>query len=59
LPLGVEHLDPYLIHGSWLTRVHNPNGISIGLDVFAGLVIVTDRQTDRHTDRQADRLFGL
>ena len=29
------------------TRVLNPNGISIGLAVFAGLTSVTDRQTDR------------
>ena len=28
------------------TRVHNPNGISIGSAVFVGLTIVTDRQTD-------------
>jgi len=27
------------------TRVHNPNGISIGSAVFAGLTSVTDRQT--------------
>jgi len=33
------------------TRVHNPNGISIGLGsaVFAGLTTVTDRQTDIQT----------
>jgi len=32
----------------WPTRVHhNPNGISIGSAVFAGLTSVTDRQTDR------------
>jgi len=30
-------------------RVHNPIGISIGLAVFAGLTIVTDRPTDRQT----------
>jgi len=29
------------------TGVHNPNGSSIGSAVFAGLTIVTDRQTDR------------
>jgi len=28
------------------TRVHNPNGTSIGSAVFAWLTIVTDRQTD-------------
>jgi len=31
------------------TRVLNPNGISIGAAVFAGLTSVTDRQTDRQT----------
>ena len=34
------------------TRVHNPNRISIGSAVFAGLTIVTDRQTDWPTDQQ-------
>jgi len=29
------------------TRVHNPNGISIGSTVFAGLMIVTHRPTVR------------
>jgi len=29
------------------TRVHNPNGIPIVSAVFAGLTIVTSRQTDR------------
>ena len=33
------------------TRVHNTNCILIGSAVFAGLTIVTDRQTDRQTDR--------
>jgi len=32
------------------TRDLNPNGISIGAAVFAGLNSVTDRQTDRQTD---------
>jgi len=31
----------------WPTRVHNPNGISIGSVVFAGLT--SDRQTDHTT----------
>ena len=31
----------------WPIRVHNPNGISIGSAVFAGLTIVTDGLTDR------------
>jgi len=30
------------------TEVLNPNGISIGSAIFAGLTTVTDRQTDRH-----------
>jgi len=33
------------------TQVLNPNGISIGSGVFAGLTSVTDRRTDRQTDR--------
>jgi len=33
------------------TRAHNPNGISIGSAVSAGLTTVTDRPTDRQTDR--------
>ena len=37
---------PHLIHGSLgPTRVLNPNDISIGSAVFAGLITVTDRQT--------------
>ena len=35
-----------------LTRIHNPNDISIGSAVFARLTCVTDRQIDRQTDRQ-------
>jgi len=36
------------------TRVHKPNGISIGSSVFAGLTVVSNRhtQTYRQTDRQ-------
>jgi len=44
------------------TRILNPNGISIGSVVFAGLTTVTDIQTDRQTDRPTDRqttLLGL
>jgi len=33
------------------TRVHNPNGMSVGSSVFAGLTTVTDRPTDSQTDR--------
>ena len=38
------------------TEVLNPNDISIGADVFAGLTSVTDRQTDRETDQQTTLL---
>jgi len=31
------------------SQVLNPDGISIGSAVFAGLTSVTDRQTDRQT----------
>ena len=31
------------------TRAHNPNGISVGLAVFAGLKAVTDKQKDHQT----------
>jgi len=53
----MRDLDLYLTHGSLgqsqsstqsgHTRVLNPNGISIGSAVFAGLTTVTDGQTDR------------
>ena len=33
------------------TRVYNPNGMSIGSAIFAGLAIVTGKPTDRPTDR--------
>ena len=36
-------------HTARPTPVHNPNGILIGSAVFAGLTIMTDRQTDRQT----------
>jgi len=45
-------LDPHLIHGSLgplESSTVNPDGISIGAAVFAGLTSVTDRQTDRQT----------
>ena len=38
------------------TQVLNPNGISIGAVVFAGLTSVTDRQTDRSTDHASRSL---
>jgi len=31
-----------------------PNGISVGSNIFAELVIVTNRQTDRNTNKQID-----
>jgi len=33
------------------TRAHNPNGVSIGSSVFAGISTVTDRQTDTPATR--------
>jgi len=36
------------------TQVLNPNGISIGSAVLAGLTSVTDRQTDQQKDRPTD-----
>jgi len=44
------------------TRVHNPNGISIGRAVFAGFTTVTDQQIDRPTDhanRAGHYIFAL
>jgi len=56
LPLPMEI---WTASNTWFpgpTRVLNPNGISIGSAVFAGLTSVTDRQTDLlQTDRQTDR----
>ena len=56
LPLKIApshgDLDPGNHVLTWFpapTRVSNPNGISIGAAVFAGLTNVTDRQTDRQT----------
>jgi len=51
-PRHIRDLDPHLMWPTWFlgsTRVHNPNGISIGSAVFAGLMIVTDRQTTLST----------
>jgi len=40
------------------TQVLNPNGISIGSAVFAGLTNVTDRQTDHATQSLTiDRIY--
>ena len=39
------------------TQVHNPNGISIGSAVFAGLTIVTDRLTDHATSITIGRIY--
>ena len=33
----------------WTTRVRFPNGISIGSSVFAGFMVVTNRQAERQT----------
>jgi len=38
------------------TQVLNPNGISIGSAIFAGLTSVTERQTDRLTDHATQSL---
>ena len=41
------------LHHTWFpgpTQVHNPNGISIGPAVFAGITSVTDRPTERPTE---------
>jgi len=35
------------MHGSFVPRVHIPNGITIGSAIFVGLTVVSDRQTDR------------
>ena len=47
-----SHLAMWTPYNTWFlepTRVHNPNGISIGSAIFAGLTTVTDRQTDLQT----------
>jgi len=61
-PFPLLKIDPF--HGgiwnpsnTWFPgyiRVLNPNGISIGSAVFAGLTSVTDRQTDSLTNRPTD-----
>jgi len=59
LPLKIapSHLGYGPPSNTWFIksiRVLDPNGISIGLAVCAGLTSVTDRQTDRQTDQQTD-----
>ena len=51
LPLPIRGIWTPLSNTWFLvpTRAHNPNGISIGSAIFAGLTSVTDRQTDRQT----------
>jgi len=41
------NLDPIYYMVPWPTRVHIPNGISIGSAVLAGLTVATDRPTGR------------
>ena len=56
MPLPMGDLDPC---NTWFlgpTRVLNPNGISIGAAVFAGLTSVTVRQTKGQTNRQTTLL---
>jgi len=58
LKIVPSHGEPGPPSNTWfleLTRVLNPNGISIGAAVFAELISVTDRQTDRQTYRPTDR----
>ena len=54
--LTMGYLDPYLCFLG-LTRVHNPNGISIGSAVFCR-AHDRDRQTDRQTDRPRYAVFN-
>ena len=52
LPLPPGGLGPQA--NKWFlgpTRVHNPNGISISPVVFAGLTLVSNRQTHTHRHR--------
>jgi len=60
--VSLPHMDGSIVFVRWRhacflgsTRIHIRNSISIGSAVFAGLTIVTDRQTDRLTDKQTDR----
>jgi len=49
VPFPVGDVNPYLIHSSLgtLNSVRITNRISVGSAVFAGLIIITDRETDR------------
>jgi len=51
-------MDPMQSNALFLgsTRIHSLKGISIGSTVFAGLTIVTDRQTDRLADHASPSL---
>jgi len=60
--IAPSHGECKLPSNTWFlgpTRVLNPNGISIGSAVFAGLTSMTDRQTDRQTDGLTDRQTTL
>ena len=50
LPFPVQNLDSHPIHGYWPTGVHPRIGVSIGSDVFPGLINVI-KQIDREIDR--------
>ena len=36
------------------SQLHNPNGILIGSAIFAGITVITGRETNRQKDRQTD-----
>jgi len=40
-------------------RLHTPNGISIGLPVFVGLAVVTNRRTHRQTETHTDHATSI
>jgi len=51
-----------LLSNAWFpgpTQVLNPNGISIGSAIFAGLTTVTDRRTDSRPTDHATRLVTI
>jgi len=63
LKIAVSHEGICTLSNAWFpgsTRVLNPNDISIGSDVFAGLTSVTDRRTG-HTTRSVtiDHIYVL